>query len=140
MNDKLNHSYTAEVSLLAHGLSVKLSPCPCNHTHNSSCSNRTNGCVVSMCGHLHLLTQANPHNDVTLVSIGKQRNTRNTKGPSSPKETNHVLSTNHQQKELSAQIKVRPVNDTTSHWSQDCLMCSYARRYLLCLKLCWHDL
>ena len=28
MNNKLNHSYIAGIPLLAHGFSVKLSPCP----------------------------------------------------------------------------------------------------------------
>ena len=32
MNDKLDCSYTAGISLLTHSLSVKFSPWPCNHS------------------------------------------------------------------------------------------------------------
>ena len=65
----------------SHGLSVKLSPCPCSQTHSSSCSGRTNGCIVSMCGHLHLLAQARLRNDVTLVSIGNKGTKGRPRGP-----------------------------------------------------------
>ena len=37
---QLDCTYTAGISLLAHGFSVKLSPC--------------SSCIVSMCGHLHV--------------------------------------------------------------------------------------
>ena len=33
MNNKLDHSYIAWISLLAYSMSVKLSPCPCSHSN-----------------------------------------------------------------------------------------------------------
>ena len=49
MNDKLDHSYMAEIHLLAHGVSVKLGPCWCSHSIHVAAPAGQIAAAVSAC-------------------------------------------------------------------------------------------